>query len=397
MAQRRANFNKENLLRKVEEPKGKSHKKKFKFDPDNDPFILRTGNERTEYAKNLVVPSMLMSELLFENTVTMLFAETGLGKTLLAVQIVDALSRGKSILGLENEAEPLITLYVDMENGESVHRARYSASAKDDRGKRYYFDEYQWSDNCHFLDLATSDKYCVPKKDAIDWWFDLITYKADVCKAKVIVVDNLFAIISHGGIESTKEAAPILSRLYDLKSSKGLTIIVVHHTPKRMHGAITRNDVAGSSNLTNLVDGAVAIGKSSYGNSEHSRYIKQIKPSRYSAEVFGERNVIPCRTEKLAPNFIGFSRIELSEDEANFRYEDEHLTQYDSLETKAYTKDAAEERRELITEYAVSNPDITKKDLADYFKVTRPTLDKDIKKIESSGGFNGQLFNNRGE
>ncbi|MDG2386879.1 MAG: AAA family ATPase, partial [Flavobacteriaceae bacterium] len=177
MAQRKANFKKENLLRKVEEPKGKSPKKKFVYDPNNDPFILRTANERTEYAKNLAVPSMLMSELLFENTVTMLFAETGLGKSLLAVQIVDALSRGKSILGLENEAEPLTTLYVDMENGESVHRARYSDFAKDDKGKKYFFDEYQWSDNCHFLDLATADKYSVPKKDAIDWWFDLITYK----------------------------------------------------------------------------------------------------------------------------------------------------------------------------------------------------------------------------
>ena len=172
---------------------------------------------------------------------------------------------------------------------------------------------------------------------------------------------------------------------------------MVHHTPKRIHGKITRNDVAGSSNLTNLVDAVIGINISSYGNCEHSRYIKQIKPSRFSAITFGEKNVIPCRTEKLAPNFIGFSRIELSEDEANFRYEDEHLIQYGSLETIEYTKDASEERRERITEYVLSNPEITKTDLAEYFNLSRPTLDKDIKKIEINGGFNGQLFNNRGE
>lgn len=397
MAQRKANFKKENLLRKVEEPKGKSPKKKFVYDPNNDPFILRTANERTEYAKNLAVPSMLMSELLFENTVTMLFAETGLGKSLLAVQIVDALSRGKSILGLENEAEPLTTLLIDMENGELVHRKRYSESRKDEDGKEHLFNDYKWDEKHNTIDIADPEMYQVPEKDAIDWWFNLIEHKIDKKRAKVVVIDNLFSMISQGGIESTKEVAPLLRRLNGLKKSKGLTIIVVHHTPKRIHGKITRNDVAGSSNLTNLVDAVIGINISSYGNCEHSRYIKQIKPSRFSAITFGEKNVIPCRTEKLAPNFIGFSRIELSEDEANFRYEDEHLIQYGSLETIEYTKDASEERRERITEYVLSNPEITKTDLAEYFNLSRPTLDKDIKKIEINGGFNGQLFNNRGE
>ena len=46
--------------------------KKSQDKPENNPFILRSGNERTNFAKGLVMPKMIMGELLYEQTVTML-------------------------------------------------------------------------------------------------------------------------------------------------------------------------------------------------------------------------------------------------------------------------------------------------------------------------------------
>ena len=379
-------------MAKLKDPK--KEKSKFKFDPENDPLILRTGNERMMAAKEMEIPNMLFGELIFERTVIMLFSETGLGKTLLAFQLVDALSRGESILELENEAGALTTLYVDMENGESVFQSRYSESRKRPDGKKEYFNEYDWNENCHFLDLNDPEKYEVPKKDAIEWWFELIKYKADKCNAKVIVIDNLFSIINEGGVESTKEVAPILRELLKLKKSKGWTVIVVHHTPKRQHGAINRNDVSGSSNLTNLVDGVIGIGISNYDGDEHSRYIKQVKPTRFSAVKYGETNVITCKTDKLQPNFTGFKRINLDEDQLGYRYENTHLGAMDTPTGKEFTDEERKKRQEIIKNLIVANPDVSKTEIAEYAGISRPTVYKDLEKIEKE---NGQLFNNDGK
>lgn len=366
-------------------------KKKFVYDPNNDPFILRTGNERMEAAKKMEIPLMLMSELLYQNTVTMLFAETGVGKTLLAFQIVDSLSRGNGVLGLKNEASPLKTLYVDMENGETVFQARYSQNTIDEKGKTHYYDRYIWDDRCNFLDLSDPEKYEVPKKGAIDWWFDLIKYKAEQCEAKVIVIDNLFSIISQGGIESTKEVAPVLRELNNLKKSKGWTIIVVHHTPKRLHGKITRNDLAGSSNLSNLVDAVIGIGVSSYDGDEHSRYIKQIKPSRYSPVKYGETNVISCKTTKLSPNYTGFELIELTDDEFDYKYESTHLVSIDAPTGRTFTDEETKRRMDEISGILKENPDTPKTEIAARVGVTRQTVYTDLKKIQENQLFDGNL------
>ena len=104
------------------------------------------------------------------------------------------------------------------------------------------------------------------------------------------------AITNRGNIESYSDVAPLIDGLLNLRKSKGYCIILVHHTPKRNpFTPITRNDIAGSSNISNLFDGAIAINKSSYDGDPKSRYIKQIKPTRYSAEVYGQSNVITAK------------------------------------------------------------------------------------------------------
>ena len=371
----------------------KKKKPKFTYDPDNDPFILRNAKERMDAAKDMEIPNMLMGELIYERTIIMLFSETGLGKSLLAYQFGDAVSRGKSILGLENNTKPQNVLLVDFENGEMVYKKRYNEVTKQN-GKESYFNEYPFAfNNFHMCDLEDPDKYQVPKTNTIEWWFEYIKYKAEVSNSKIVIIDNLFALISQGGIESTKEVAPLIKELHKLKRSKGWTVILIHHTPKRGNDPLTRNDLAGSSNLSNLVDGVIGIGKSVYDGDEHSRYIKQIKPTRFSASVYGETNVITCKTARIFPNFTGFELISLGEDEMSYKNESTHLKARENNLGKRYTQEERLDNIKKMLDLEKANPDITKKQIADYLGVERRT----VYNYKDFIAENPQLFDNYGK
>lgn len=371
----------------------KKKKPKFTYNPDNDPFILRNAKERMDAAKDMEIPNMLMGELIYERTIIMLFSETGLGKSLLAYQFGDAVSKGKSILGLENNTKPQNVLLVDFENGEMVYKKRYNEVTKQN-GKESYFNEYPFAfNNFHMCDLEDPDKYQVPKTNTIEWWFEYIKYKAEVSNSKIVIIDNLFALISQGGIESTKEVAPLIKELHKLKRSKGWTVILIHHTPKRGNDPLTRNDLAGSSNLSNLVDGVIGIGKSVYDGDEHSRYIKQIKPTRFSASVYGETNVITCKTARIFPNFTGFELISLGEDEMSYKNESTHLKARENNLGKRYTQDERLDNIKRMLDLEKANPDITKKQIADYLGVERRT----VYNYKDFIAENPQLFDNYGK
>ena len=368
--------------------------KKTEDKPENSPFILRSGNERINFAKKLVMPKMLMGELLYEQTVTMLFAETGFGKSMLAVQLADAITRGESILGLKNESSPQPVLYLDFENGEKVFEKRYSEQSIIE-GEEIWHNHFAWDKKINFIDPKGSNEYTVPTKNATEWWFKWIKTMAKKAGAKIIFIDNLFSLIQEGGIESTKEVKPLLKQLLDMKKTEGWTVIVLHHTPKKQpFTPITRNDLAGSSNLSNLVDAVIGIGKSYYNEDESSRYIKQIKPPRFTEVVYGEFNVISAKIEKIRPNFLGFSRIELMDFEQEFKNESEHLKNPNQLQGKEFPVSVTEQRREAVKENLINDPDFNRTKLADEWETSRQTIDKDIKEVKKN---NSELFNNYGK
>ncbi len=57
-------------------------------------FVVQSGNEWMQQAKTQPIPEKLFGEFWFENEICILFADTNVGKSILAVQIADAISRG---------------------------------------------------------------------------------------------------------------------------------------------------------------------------------------------------------------------------------------------------------------------------------------------------------------
>ena len=78
-------------------------------------FTVKTASRWIEQAKTRPIPQMLFGELWFEGELCILFADTNLGKSILAVQIGNSISKGEQIGGFILETPKQSILYFDFE------------------------------------------------------------------------------------------------------------------------------------------------------------------------------------------------------------------------------------------------------------------------------------------
>ena len=262
---------------------------------------IRTARQRMAEAKNQPHIKQLLSMIWQTNELHLLFADTGVGKSILAVAISDAISKGKNLIVLVNENQPLTVLYYDFELSDRQFRKRYT----NDSGEEHIFNKNFYIDNVDFGSLINSN----PKLNFEDLLFQKIENDIRETEAKVLVIDNL-TFLKMQSTQETQPALEVMRRLNNLKKEFDLSILVLAHTPKRpLNRPITINDLAGSKHLSNFADSISSIGRSMQGN--EIRYIKQIKPSRSAELIYDIDNVITCRLIKndcfLSFEFISFN------------------------------------------------------------------------------------------
>lgn len=262
---------------------------------------IRNSKQRMEDAKNQPHIKQLLGFIWQSNEIHIMFADTGIGKSILAVASVDALTKGKGFLFLENENTPLTTLYYDFELSDRQFKKRYT----NDDGSEYSFNENFYIDNIDFVELNKT----FPKAQLVDLLFEKFKYDIEKTEAKILVIDNL-TYLSTQSSQDTQVALEVMRRLNELKKEFDISILVLAHTPKRFNSSpITLNDLAGSKHLSNFADSVSTIGKSTQGKS--IRYWKQVKPSRSGELIFDTGNVIIIEIEKqdtfLTMKHIGFS------------------------------------------------------------------------------------------
>ncbi len=101
--------NPETILNHVEKLKQTTAKEKENIGL----FTVKPANRWIEQAKGRPIPKMLFSEFWFEGELCILFADTNLGKSILAVQIGNSISRGNHIQNFKMEAQKQPILYFD--------------------------------------------------------------------------------------------------------------------------------------------------------------------------------------------------------------------------------------------------------------------------------------------
>ena len=262
---------------------------------DTPCFTAKTANEWIAEAMTKPIPKKLFGELVIEEEITVFFASTNVGKSILAVQIGQAIASGQSIKEFPTDREGRKVLFFDFELSARQFSRRYT---QDDG--THFNTPFQFSPN--FIRLENGYAMPAPGEDITDYYIRSIKQEIDRHAAQVVIVDNLTWINSK--LEKSRDAAPFMQQLAMMKRDLGLTLILISHTPKRdASRPLDITDLAGSSMVGNFLDAALAIGRSR--KDPGLRYLKQVKV-RDGEAILNEENVAVFHLEKQS-NFLKFN------------------------------------------------------------------------------------------
>ena len=232
---------------------------------------IKTANQTILEASQKPTPRSLWDCFWYEGELSCLFADSNVGKSILAVQIADRIARTDNVL------------YLDFELSEKQFQLRYT----NEYGKLYSFPErlYRVSLDCNSLLDANFE-------EAIIGSIEQMALQTD---CRIFIVDNLTYLCC--AMEKGDAAGRLMIQLNNLKKRYELSILVLAHTPKRsLDCPITSNDLAGSKRLYTFFDSVFAIGKSAKDSG--LRYVKQLKV-RYGTYSHDAENVIVYEIEKV--------------------------------------------------------------------------------------------------
>lgn len=230
-------------------------------------FQIRTAKESIKDAEMQEMPRNLYHSLIYEGVITILFADTGVGKSIFAVQVANEISKTDKVI------------YLDLELSDKQFQNRYSEE---------YQNPYQFEDNLYRVDF-TANPTIPPNTTYNDYFIASLVELIMMTESKIVFIDNMTKLVS-SDTDGAKDAKPLMDKLNALKLEYGLTIILLEHTKKIDEGKlISLNHLQGSKMKPNFVEAAFSIGRSSQG--KNVRYIKQLK-SRSAEIMYDKDNVI---------------------------------------------------------------------------------------------------------
>lgn len=290
-------------------------------------FEMETANEAIRNAMNMPDPVYLFDVLIQEKELIILFADTGIGKTVYAMQ---------AAIHIANNGYKV--LFLDLELSKKQFQKRYTSDAG---------EPFTMPDTLYRIGYSRLRK--VPHDISYtDFFFASLRQLIAKTQAEVIFIDNLTKLAA-GDTDSAKATIPILEGL-NLLREENLTIIAIEHNKKvDSSRPIQLNDLQGSKMKANLVDSIFTIGRSS--KDKNLRYVKQIKvrdgESRYDTD-----NVMTMEISK-EPGYLGFTV-------RGFASEYEHLKQFNEGEKETIIEQVKvmsgqnKSQREIAKELGIS-------------------------------------------
>ncbi|MDM7921349.1 MAG: AAA family ATPase [Pyrinomonadaceae bacterium] len=250
-------------------------------DPGPNPLVPLTGKDIMEASGEK--PAPLFGEFWYEGGISILFADTGNGKSTLGVQIGESIARGIPVPPFTHSVEPQKVFYVDLEMSLAQFQNRYGGGGP---------GHYVFSENFTRLDPSRyEDK---PKRfhsqtDHIKWAIQELAYEQGV---RVLIIDHL----SMFDVINTYGAAWMRLQIRHLRRYLDASLLLITHVPKRRRRSpLSVDDMHGAKVLSNFADSMFAIGRC--GRDREVRYIKHIK-SRFSASRFDGDRVIAYRVRR---------------------------------------------------------------------------------------------------
>jgi hypothetical protein len=254
--------------------------------PDEDLFEIRTAGECLKEVP-AEDPKMLFGDLWFEGEIAVMYGESSVGKSILAVQIGDAITRGASIGPFDNTAGAQDVVYLDLARSGEKFALRYT-SEPDEKGIR---TAYEFSDNLLRPNLKHNVHLPVAK----------IAGLVKQTGAKVLIIDNL-AFMQRYSVP--RETTVVMRELRKIRDRFGLSILLLMNGPRAVrYRGIIAADIPCSTVVTSFADNVFALGRS--GSRSTERYIKHLK-SGFEDLSYGEAHVPTFEIKVVNGNFPSF-------------------------------------------------------------------------------------------
>lgn len=229
-------------------------------------------NVTIEKAKDKPAPRDLFRGFWFEGELACLFADSNVGKSILALQIAEEISVNQTVI------------YFDFEMTDTQLRVRYTDQT----------DTHEFPDNLYRGYIDPSRVTTIQNME--NALMRDIEASALQLNAKVIIIDNMTYMCIDN--EKGDSASSLMIKLKNIKELYKLSILVIAHTPKRNEKEpIEPRHLAGSKRLYNLFDSVFALGKSRQDPSY--RYLKLLK-TRMDENPHDENNVLILQLDKAS-------------------------------------------------------------------------------------------------
>ena len=251
------------------------------------PRTLKRANEAIE--PGVVAPPLLFDEFWRESELALLFGPAGVGKSLLAVGLADALARGRPIDGLRMPTSRRNVLYVDLVMSDTQFGLRYACEGSTDKLRRYKFSANLFRDRpASGVDLA-------------EWLGSVVVEE----KIRVVVIDDLSVIAQSE--DGTRQTLELMRSLRSMTHKLGISVLVLADShPFVFSKDITERDLRRTRILCTHADSVFAI--SSVGDST-MRHLVQTR-SQASDLAWTHRSPAHFRLVAHDDGFVGFDFVE---------------------------------------------------------------------------------------
>jgi len=264
-------------------------------------FESKPANEWLRTARSVPIPRSLFGEFWMERELAVLFGDTGMGKSVLATQIGESISRGRAMAPMRKASEPQPVVYIDFEMNAKQFEMRYSEDHKGGRA-RFLHNHYTFSDNFHRVQIDAAEFAGLDSEATAKRLRRGIERLVRKTGSRVFIIDNLTCL--KRSFYGSSELVPIMRVLKRLRRELGLSILVIAHAPQRNGTQPLSVDALQTNKMiASHADNVFAIGQSRLDTG--GRYIKHM--SARSSTVLCDASHVPVfDLRKIGGNFLGF-------------------------------------------------------------------------------------------
>ncbi len=244
----------------------KQNKKTYIPLPPETMLYVTPCNDVFKYLDKDAEAAKLFGDLWIEGELAVMFGDASAGKSILGVQIADALARGCPIPPFDDRREKGTVLYVDLDMSHEQFARRYY----DDKTKRTYDFAEDFFRAGNIWDGALPNDF----KDPAHYIVYSIRKELDNARPHFLIIDNLTHLRS-AALSNNTAAVSLMKALRIIRYDYDISILaIVNSKSSGKRGELKLKDLANKA-IGDLADSVFAIGSSTYG--DDIRYIKHLK------------------------------------------------------------------------------------------------------------------------